>query len=48
MSMTMVEIEKQLKDLRLSGMLATLESRALQASQCNAVLARGVILVTSG
>ncbi len=38
MSMTMVEIEKQLKDLRLSGMLATLESRALQASQCNAVL----------
>ncbi|RLB97534.1 MAG: ATP-binding protein, partial [Deltaproteobacteria bacterium] len=38
MSMTMVEIEKQLKNLRLSGMLATLESRALQASQCNAVL----------
>lgn len=38
MSMTMVEIEKQLKDLRLSGMLATLESRALQAGQSNAGL----------
>ena len=36
MSTTMVEIEKQLKALRLSGMLATLESRALQANQCNA------------
>lgn len=35
--MTMVEIEKQLRALRLSGMLATLESRALQANQCNAV-----------
>ena len=28
MSMTITEIEKQLKVLRLSGMLATLESRA--------------------
>ena len=37
MSMTMVEIERQLKALRLNGMLTTLESRALQASQCNAV-----------
>jgi len=36
MSMTMVEIEKQLKALRLSGMLATLESRILQANQSNA------------
>jgi DNA replication protein DnaC len=32
----MVEIEKQLKALRLSGMLATLESRILQANQSNA------------
>ncbi|PIP39768.1 MAG: ATP-binding protein [Desulfobacterales bacterium CG23_combo_of_CG06-09_8_20_14_all_51_8] len=31
----MVEIEKQLKALRLEGMLATLESRALQAGQGN-------------
>lgn len=31
----MVEIEKQLKALRLEGMLATLESRALQAAQGN-------------
>lgn len=31
----MVEIEKQLKSLRLDGMLATLESRALQANQGN-------------
>ena len=36
MSMTMVEIAKQLKTLRLSGMLATLESRVLQANQSNA------------
>jgi len=35
MSMSMVEIEKQLKALRLHGMLATLESRALQANQGN-------------
>ena len=35
MSMSMVEIEKQLKSLRLHGMLATLESRALQANQGN-------------
>jgi len=33
--MTMVEMEKQLKSLRLDGMLATLESRALQANQGN-------------
>ena len=33
--MTMVEIEKQLKSLRLDGMLNTLESRALQANQGN-------------
>jgi len=33
--MSMVEIEKQLKTLRLEGMLATLESRALQANQGN-------------
>lgn len=33
--MTIVEIEKQLKALRLEGMLATLESRALQAGQEN-------------
>lgn len=38
MSMTITEIEKQLKILRLSGMLATLESRALQANQSNAGL----------
>lgn len=38
MSMTMVEIEKHMKALRLSGMLATLESRALQASQSNTSL----------
>jgi len=35
MNMTMVEMEKQLKSLRLDGMLATLESRALQANQGN-------------
>jgi DNA replication protein DnaC len=35
MSMSVVEIEKQLKALRLHGMLATLESRALQANQGN-------------
>jgi hypothetical protein len=35
MSMSMVEIEKQLKALRLHGMLATLESRTLQANQGN-------------
>ena len=35
MSMSMVEIEKQLKALRLYGMLATLESRTLQANQGN-------------
>ncbi len=33
--MTMVEIEKQLKALRLNGMLATVESRFLQANQGN-------------
>lgn len=33
MSTSMVEMEKQLKALRLHGMLATLESRALQANQ---------------
>jgi DNA replication protein DnaC len=32
----MVEMEKQLKALRLHGMLATLQSRALQAGQANA------------
>jgi len=36
--MTITEIKKQLKVLRLSGMLATLESRALQANQSNAGL----------
>lgn len=36
--MTITEIEKQLKVLRLSGMLATLESRALQANQSSASL----------
>jgi len=35
MNMTMVEMEKQLKSLRLEGMLATLESRTLQANQGN-------------
>jgi len=42
MSTTIVEIEKQMKTLRLNGMLATLESRALQASQSNAVLAEAL------
>ena len=36
MSVTITEIEKQLKALKLSGMLATLESRVLQANQSNA------------
>ncbi|MCP4627014.1 MAG: ATP-binding protein [bacterium] len=41
MSMTMIEIEKQLKALKLSGMLATLESRLLQANQGNAAFVEG-------
>ncbi len=40
--MTMVEIEKQLKALRLSGMLATLESRVLQANQGNEAFTEGL------
>ena len=44
----MVEIEKQLKALRLEGMLATLESRALQANQGNSCLCRGIILAAPG
>ena len=40
--MTTTEIEKHLKTLRLSGMLATLESRALQANQSNASLIEGL------
>ena len=40
--MTMVEIEKQLKALRLNGMLATLESRVLQANQGNVAFAEGL------
>ena len=42
MSTTMVEIEKQLKALRLNGMLATLESRILQANQGNVAFAEGL------
>lgn len=42
MSMTTTELEKHLKELRLSGMLATLESRALQANQSNASLIDGL------
>jgi len=38
----MVEIEKQLKTLRLNGMLTTLESRALQFSQTNVAFAEGL------
>jgi DNA replication protein DnaC len=40
--MTLVEIEKQLKVLKLNGMLATLESRALQVSQGNAAFIEGL------
>jgi DNA replication protein DnaC len=36
--MSIVEIEKRLKALRLEGMLSTLESRALQANQGNVPL----------
>ena len=42
MSTTMVEIEKQLKALRLNGMLATLESRVLQANQGNVAFVEGL------
>ncbi|MFH2092730.1 MAG: IS21-like element helper ATPase IstB [Pseudomonadota bacterium] len=42
MSTTMVEIEKHLKELRLNGMLETLESRALQASQGNVAFLDGL------
>lgn len=42
MSMTMVEIEKQLKALRLNGMLATMESRILQANQSHAAFAEAL------
>ena len=42
MSMSMVEIEKQLKALHLSGMLATLESRTLQVNQANATFIEGL------
>lgn len=40
--MTMVEIEKQLKALRLNGMLATLESRALQAEESKVAFVEGL------
>ena len=40
--MTMAEIEKQLKALRLNGMLATLESRVLQANQSNVAFVEGL------
>ncbi len=40
--MTTTELEKHLKELRLSGMQATLESRALQANQSNASLVEGL------
>ena len=40
--MAIVEIEKQLKSLKLNGMLATLESRALQANQSNAAFVEGL------
>ena len=35
MSMTMMEIEKALKQLRLSGIQATLETRVLEAQAAN-------------
>lgn len=38
----MVEIEKQLKTLRLNGILTTLESRALQFSQSNVAFVEGL------
>lgn len=38
----MVKIEKQLKALRLNGMLATLESRILQANQSNVAFVEGL------
>jgi hypothetical protein len=38
----MVEIEKQLKALRLNGMLATLESRVLQVNQGNVAFIEGL------
>ena len=38
----MVEIEKQLKVLRLNGMLATFESRFLQANQGNVALSEAL------
>ena len=42
MGMSVVEIEKQLKALRLHGMLSTLESRVLQASQGNVPILEGL------
>ena len=40
--MSMTEIEKQLKALRLNGILATLESRVLQANQSNVAFVEGL------
>ncbi len=39
--MSLVEIEKQLKALRLAGMLFTLESRVLQVNQASAAFVEG-------